>query len=215
MTSISSRRPIRIVLVDDHPVLRAGLANLLAIEAGLSVVAQAGSGEAAVRLCRQHEPDICLLDLSMPGIGGIEALERLRAAVPSCKVVVLTSSESAEHAERALAAGAHGYLTKTVSFPEIVATIREIHVGGTGSCKGVPRSAAAAVPLLSPREYSVLLLLRRGLSNPEIGRALGITERTVKWHVRAILEKTGATDRTGAVARAFDLGLLRAEHSGQ
>lgn len=216
MTSFTSRRPIRIVLVDDHPVLRAGLANLLAIEVGLEVVAQAGSGEAGLRLCRQHKPDVCLLDLSMPGIGGEEAIERLRSSVPSCRIVVLTSSEQEADAERALAAGAHGYLTKAVPFAEIAATIREVHAGGTGLCKGVSRGpAAVGSTTLSPREFSVLLLLRRGLSNPEIGRILGISERTAKWHVKAILEKLGVTDRTAAVARAFDLGLLRAETPGK
>ena len=210
--TLTSRRPIRLALVDDHPVLRAGLANLLSIEDGLTVVAQAGSGEAALRLCREHKPDVCLLDLSMPGIGGPRTLEGLREAVPSCRIVVLTSSESPDDAARVLAAGASGYLTKTVPFPEIVAAIREVHAGATGICKGVARAAPAAGPAgLSAREYSVLLLLRRGLSNPEIGRALGITERTVKWHVKAILDKVGEKDRTAAVAKAFDLGILRAE----
>lgn len=210
--TLTSRRSIRLVLIDDHPVLRAGLANLLSIEEGLTVVGQAGSGEAALRLCREQKPDVCLLDLSMPGIGGPRTLDRLREAMPSCRIVMLTSSESPADAERTLAAGANGYLTKSVPFPEIVAVIREVHAGATGICKGVSRTAPAAGPAaLSAREYSVLLFLRRGLSNPEIGRALGITERTVKWHVKAILEKFGETDRTAAVAKAFDLGILRAE----
>lgn len=210
-----NRQPIRLMLVDDHPVLRAGLANLLAIEEGLAVVAQAGSGEAAVELCRRHSPDVCLLDLSMPGIDGVETLDRLRGAGGATRIIVLTSSESPADAARALAAGAHGYLTKTVPFTEIVATIREVHRGGNGICKGVARAAASAgTASLSPREYSVLLLLRRGLSNPEIGRALGISERTAKWHVKAILDKLGETDRTAAVAKAFDLGILRVEGPG-
>lgn len=212
MTPIHSRQPIRLLLVDDHPVLRAGLANLIAIEPDLEVVAQAGSGEAALKLCRNHQPDVILLDLGMPGMGGAEAARRLCEQAPDCKVVVLTSSESAADADRALAAGAAAFLTKAVPFGEIVATIRAVHGGRTQICRGVSRLPAKANDaLLSPREYSVLLLLRRGLSNPEIGRALGITERTVKWHVKAILEKLGETDRTAAVARAFDLGLLRTE----
>lgn len=211
MTPLTKRPPIRLMLVDDHPVLRAGLANLLAIEDGLDVVAQAGSGEVAIRLCRQHAPDICLLDLSMPGIGGLETLRRLLEAA-ACRIIVLTSSESTSDATRALAAGAHAYLTKTVPFPQIVAAIREVHRGGSGICRGIARrTSLAAQPELSPREYSVLLLMRRGLSNPEIGRSLGISERTAKWHVRAILEKLGETDRTAAVAKAFDLGILRVE----
>jgi DNA-binding NarL/FixJ family response regulator len=216
MSPVSTSRPIRVMLVDDHPVLRAGLANLLAVEADLAVVAQAGSGEAALRLFQQHKPDVCLLDLSMPGMGGTEALTRMRKEHPTCRVIVLTSSETADAADRALAAGASGYLTKAVPFPEIVATIRDVHRGVSGIRRGVSLAAHAGDgQLLSPREYSVLLLLRRGFSNPEIGRSLGISERTVKWHVKSILEKLGETDRTGAVAKAFDLGILRAETPGR
>lgn len=215
MTAPSASSPIRLLLVDDHPVLRAGLANLLELEAGLTVVAQAGSGEAAISLCRQHAADVCLLDLSMPGIGGRETLARLRTAMPDCRVIVLTSSESPADAAAVLSAGAHGYVTKTVPFVEIVAAIRQVHNGGDRICRGVTPHPARSGPLpLSPREHSVLLLLRKGLSNPEIGRTLGITERTAKWHVKAILDKLGETDRTAAVAKAFDLGILRAESRG-
>lgn len=211
MTPSTQSPPIRLMLVDDHPVLRAGLATLLEVEGDLTVVAQAGSGEAAFQLCRQHNPDICLLDLSMPGIGGLETLRKLRAAA-TCRIIVLTSSESPAVASSALETGAHAFLTKAVPFADIVAVIREVYGGGKGICKGVTRAPVAdGKAQLSPREYSVLRLLRRGLSNPEIGRALGISERTAKWHVKAILEKLGATDRTAAVAKAFDLGLLRIE----
>lgn len=212
MTSLTSRRPIRLMLVDDHALLRAGLANLLAIERDLEVVAQAGSGEAAISLCRQHCPDVVLLDLNVLGIGGVEAIRQLQKAAPACRIIVLTSSESAADADCVMGAGASGYLTKVTPFQEIVEAIREVNRGATGLCKGVSCIPASnGGNLLSPREYSVLLLLRKGLSNPEIGRSLGITERTVKSHVAAILEKFGETDRTAAVAKAFDLGLLRAE----
>lgn len=203
---------IRLMLVDDHPVLRAGLSNLLALEPDISVVAQAGSGEAAVDLCVEQRPDVCLLDLSMPGLTGMNTLTQLRRAAPDCRIVVLTSTENAAVAARTLAAGAAGFLTKTVPYPEIVEAIRAVHAGATGIRKGVPAAAeaSAAGSPLSPRESEVLLLLRRGLSNPDIGRAIGVSERTAKWHVHAILEKLGARDRTEAVARAFDLGLLTA-----
>jgi DNA-binding NarL/FixJ family response regulator len=213
MSPFTTGPEIRLMLVDDHPVLRAGLVNLLEIEPGFKVVVQAGTGEAAVRLSREHKPDICLLDLNMPGLGGREALKRMRQEVPGCRIIVLTSSESAEEADLALAAGASGYLTKAVPFAEIVATIRDVHRGIERVCQGVSRTPGTTAGL-SPREYSVLLLLRKGLSNPQIGQALGITERTVKWHVKAIMEKLGETDRTAAVAKAFDLGLLRAEPPG-
>lgn len=199
------------MLVDDHPVLRAGLSNLLASEPDIAVVAQAGSGEAAVSLCAEQRPDICLLDLSMPGLTGMDTLNHLRRAVPECRVIVLTSTENAAVATRTLAAGAAGFLTKIVPYAEIVEAIRAVHDGATGILRGVPAEATApaAGSPLTPRESDVLHLLRRGLSNPDIGRTIGVTERTVKWHVHAILEKLGARDRTEAVARAFDLGLLQ------
>lgn len=197
------------MLVDDHPVLRAGLSNLLGLEADIIVVAQAGSGELAIRLCRECRPNICLLDLSMPGYTGHDTLQQLSEVAPGCRIVVLTSTESAAEADRALAAGAAAFVTKTVPFPEILRVIRDVHAGVVGIRRGV--SAAPVDPRasdLSPREVEVLNLLRLGLSNPVIGNALGVTERTVKWHVAGILEKLGARDRTEAVAKAFDLGLL-------
>ena len=208
--TLSVDRVIRLMLVDDHPVLRAGLSNLLGLEPDIAVVAQAGSGEAAVGLCAELAPDICLLDLSMPGLTGIDTLNHLLRKVPNCRVIVLTSTDDAAVATRTLAAGAAGFLTKTVPYADIVHVIRAVHAGSTGISKGVTKAAAspAAGSPLSPRESDVLQLLRRGLSNPDIGRAIGVTERTVKWHVHAILEKLGARDRTEAVARAFELGLF-------
>lgn len=211
-TAVSATGTIRLMLVDDHPVLRAGLSNLLGLEADITVVAQAGSGEAAIRLCGECQPNVCLLDLSMPGLTGMETLGRLREAVPDCRIVVLTSSESAAEATRALSAGAAGFVTKTVPYPEIVQSIRDVHAGAVGIRRGVPTPPVGSRTAgLSPREVEVLHLLRKGLSNPAIGKALGVTERTVKWHVAGILEKLGARDRTEAVARAFDLGLLQAD----
>ena len=203
---------VRLLIVDDHPVLRAGLANLLQLEADFEVVGQAGSGEAAIRLWERLRPDICLLDLSMPGVGGQESLRRILGIASTAKVLVLTSSESAADARLALQAGACGYLTKNVEHAEIVAAIREAHAGRREICRGVTTANDTSAPaMLSPREFDVLHLLRRGSSNQEIGRALGITERTVKAHVMAIMEKLGAPDRAGAVAKGFDLGILRAE----
>lgn len=206
------RSTVRLLIVDDHPVLRAGLANLLQLEADFDVVGQAGSGEAAVRLWERLRPDVCLLDLSMPGMGGLESLRRILAIATDARILVLTSSESAADARLALQAGACGYLTKNVEHAEIVSTIREAHAGGRGLCRGVPTRLDSPAPaMLSPRELDVLHLLRRGSSNLEIGGSLGITERTVKAHVMAIMEKLGAPDRAGAVAKGFDLGILRAD----
>ena len=204
-------KPIRLLIVDDHPVLRAGLANLLRLESDFEVVGQAGSGEAAVRLWESLRPDVCLLDLSMPGMGGLESLRRIIGIAANARILVLTSSESATDASSALQSGACGYLTKNVEHGEIVSTIRQAHAGTRGICRGVSAAITSSGPaFLSPRELDVLHLLRRGSSNLEIGRALGITERTVKAHVMAIMEKLDAPDRAGAVAKGFDLGILKA-----
>ena len=204
-------KPIRLLIVDDHPVLRAGLANLLRLESDFEVVGQAGSGEAAVRLWESLRPDVCLLDLSMPGMGGLESLRRIIGIAANARILVLTSSESATDASSALQSGACGYLTKNVEHGEIVSTIRQAHAGTRGICRGVSAAITSSGPaILSPRELDVLHLLRRGSSNLEIGRALGITERTVKAHVMGIMEKLNAPDRAGAVAKGFDLGILKA-----
>lgn len=203
---------IRVLLVDDHPVLRAGLSRLLSVEPNLTVVGHTGSGETAVQMWRQAAPNVCLLDWSMPGMSGRETLRRILGIAPDARVLVLTSSESADDAAAALQEGACGFITKNVAHEEIVAAIHEVHAGRIGIRKGVliaPSRSAEA--MLSNREIEVLNLLRAGLNNTEIGQRLGITQRTARFHVSAILEKLGVTDRTAAVAKAFDLGLLHAE----
>jgi len=208
--------PIRILLVDDHPVLRAGLSRLLSVEPDLVVVGHTGSGETALEMWPEQMPDICLLDWSMPGMSGLETLHRIRRLAPMARVIVLTSSESADDAATALHEGASGYITKNVDHEEIVSAIREVHAGRTSLRKGVAAAAPRLpVPLLSQREFEVLALLRSGLNNAEIGRRLGITQRTARFHVSTIFEKLGVSDRTAAVSRAFDLGLLRAVAQGQ
>lgn len=207
-------KPIRLLLVDDHPVLRAGLANLLRLEADVEVAGEAGSGESAVAMWRQCRPDVCLLDLSMPGIGGIETIRRIRDVAPSAVIVVLTSSESTDHAAQAMEAGASAFLTKNVAYPEIVAVIRRVHKGEQGIRKGVAEKSQAPSgkpQLLSARELEVLRLIRGGKSTAEISRALGIVDRTVKFHITSILDKLGAHDRTGAVIKGFELGLLQVD----
>lgn len=207
----STHPAIRVLLVDDHPVLRAGLANLLALEADLIVVGQAGSGEAAVGLWQSCRPDVCLLDLSMPGMGGLETLRRLRSLAPEAAILVLTSSESVTAAQVALEAGASGYLTKAVDHETIVTSIRQVHSGRRGVVAGIPKGCSPATLHVSPRELDVLHLLRKGRSNAEIAAALDIAERTVKFHVTSLMHKLDASDRAGVVARGFDLGILHAE----
>lgn len=207
-------RIIRLLLVDDHAVMRAGLANLLASAGDFQVVAQADDGRAAVRLWKEHRPDVCLLDLTMHGIDGVETLKLLREGDPRARVLMLTSSDSADDVARALAAGANGYVTKNVGHKELFAAIREVHAGGSPVSRDKivdanPRPSAASG--LTPREVEVLGLLREGFTNADIARLLGITTHTVKVHVAGIITKLGVSDRTQAVARAFDLGLLAAK----
>jgi DNA-binding NarL/FixJ family response regulator len=203
---------ISVLIVDDHPVFRAGLTNLLESQPDLRVVAAVGTSEAALSMWRQHAPHVVILDLSMPGTSGFEMLRRLREMSSSASVLVLTSSESADDAVRAARAGAAGFVTKNVDQEEIVAAIRCVHRGercfpewsrrNTSPSGGGPGG-------LSARELEVLGFLRHGHSNAAIGRILGITERTVKAHVAAILEKLNAADRAEAVAKGFDLGILK------
>lgn len=205
-------RKIRLLLVDDHPVMRAGLANLLGSEPDFSVVAQADDGEAAYSLWQQHQPDVTLLDLAMHGVDGIATLHRIRRASPLARVLVLTSAESQEDAQRSLDAGASGYVTKHVGHRELFEAIREVHRGGR-PIRGVVKTRAAAggaATLLTPRELEVVGLLREGFTNNEIAKLLGISTHTAKAHVAGVIEKLGVGDRTQAVARAFDLGLLKA-----
>lgn len=206
-------RRIRLLLVDDHPVMRAGLANLLASEKDFAVVGQADDGETAITLWKQLAPDVCLLDVTMYGLDGIETLRRLRTIDRDARVLMLTSSDSSADVARALTAGANGYLTKNVGHDDLFAAIREVHRGGTPVSRDKivdiqqPPPPAAAI---TPRETEVLGLLREGFSNAEIARLLGISAHTAKAHVAAIIEKLGVADRTQAVARGFDLGLLSA-----
>ena len=208
---------IRLLLVDDHPVMRAGLANLLASEPGFEVVGQATDGMKGVQLWQQLRPDVCLLDLTMQGIDGIDTLRQLLAAEPAARVIMLTSSEAPEDVAAALAAGALGYVTKNVEHEELVAAIRAAHASEQvissdmqAATSRLGRRTGQPTHRLSPREVEVLGLLREGFTNNEIGRLLGISARTAKAHVAAVIEKLEAVDRTQAVARAYDLGLLRA-----
>lgn len=209
---------IRLLLVDDHPVMRAGLANLLSTEPDFQVIAQADDGETAIRLWQEHTPDVCLLDMTMHGLDGVETLKRLRAIAPQARVLMLTSSDSAEDVARALAAGANGYLTKSVRHSELFTAIRQVHAGSRPVSEYAINDARpvrqVAGVSLTPREIEVVAFMREGFTNNEIGRLLGISTHTAKAHVAGVIEKLGAGDRTQAVARAFDLGLLSARRPG-
>lgn len=203
---------IRLMLVDDHAVMRAGLANLLGLEPGFSIVAQADDGESALTLWRQHRPDVVLLDVSLTGIDGIETLRRLKEAFPEARVLMLSSSEAQEDIRHALKAGAAGYITKNVRRAELVAAIRSVHTGGGAVSETASQRLATDGEhgQLSRREVEVLGLVRQGFTNDEIGKLLGISERTARAHVAAIMEKLDASDRAAAVARGFESGILKA-----
>jgi DNA-binding NarL/FixJ family response regulator len=211
---------IRLLLIDDHPVMRAGLANLLTSEPGFDIAGQANDGLQGVQLWRALQPDVCLLDITMQGIDGIETLRRIRAADPTARVVMLTSSEAPEDLAQAVAAGALGYVTKNVEHDELVQAIRSAHAGRQVISSDMQLVAAQRTDTgpspanrLTPREEEVLDLLREGFTNNEIGRLLGISTRTAKAHVAAVIEKLDVVDRTQAVARGYELGLLRTSAS--
>jgi len=208
---------IRIVVADDHPIVRAGIVSLLETAPGLDVVGEASDGAEAIELAAAERPDLVLMDLRMPGIDGATATARIVAAGLGTRVLVLTTYETDDHILAAIEAGASGYLLKAAPQAEILAGIRAVAAGETVlapsiAAKLVSRvradAASVAPPALSPREREVLGLVADGRSNPEIGRALHIGEATVKTHLLHVFEKLGVNDRTRAVTRAMELGLL-------
>lgn len=214
MTGRDDLRKIRVMVVDDHPVLRQGLSRLLRLESGLEVVGEASSGKQAIAEWTNCRPDVGLIDLIMPVMDGIETALRIRRLDPRARIVMLSSSESGMDAARAEQAGVAGYVTKQCEGHEITEAIRAVHSGLTHVRRGRLVGPSRASDLLSHRESQVLALLREGLSNAEIGSRLSISELTVKTHLRGLMAKLGVTDRTAVVARAFDVGLLKAGRPG-
>ncbi len=217
---------IKVLIVDDHHLFREGLARILSEAAGIELVAAAASGEEALQLARTHQPDLVLMDINMPGMGGLEAARRLRAAHPKLRLLMLTISEQEDDLFRAVRAGARGYLLKNVSSRELLEAIRRVHAGeavitpsmavklldefaATPPLPGAPEQETAANETLSERELDVLRLVARGLSNNEIGEALSISPHTVKAHLRSILDKLHLRGRVEAAAWAIRHGLLR------
>ncbi|HEY8823169.1 MAG TPA: response regulator transcription factor [Dermatophilaceae bacterium] len=198
-----------VLLVDDHPLVRAGLTSLISTTDDLEIVGDAESGEQAVSMTGDLQPDVVLMDLSMPGIGGVEATRQILARHPQVHVVVLTSFADQERVADALAAGAVGYLLKDCDARDVLAAIRS---AALGHAPLDPRVARALLPSASPslreslsaRELQVLRLVAQGMANKQIGRALGITERTVKVHVGHVFRRLGVTDRTSAAMWARD-----------
>lgn len=204
---------IRVLVADDHPVVRAGVVALLEAGVGIEVVAAVADGEAAVQHAVALRPDVVLMDLRMPGIGGVAATARITAEAPGTRVVVLTTYESDDAILEAIAAGARGYLLKAAPEDELLAGIRSVAAGATVLAPDIAAALARGVqreraPRLSPREAEVLALVAAGESNPGIARRLHLGEATVKTHLLHVFEKLEVADRTRAVTRAMELGLL-------
>jgi DNA-binding NarL/FixJ family response regulator len=209
--------PIRIVVADDHPIVRAGIVGLLETAPGIEVVGEAADGAEAVALAASEHPDLVLMDLRMPGVDGASATASIVASGGGTRVLVLTTYETDDHILAAIEAGASGYLLKAAPQAEILAGIHAVAAGETVlapsiAAKLVSRvradAASVAPPALSPREREVLVLVAEGRSNPEIAKRLYIGEATVKTHLLHAFEKLGVNDRTRAVTRAMELGLI-------
>jgi two-component system NarL family response regulator len=202
---------IRVMIADDHAIVREGLASLLASRPEIDVVGEAQDGEAALTLHRRLAPDVTLMDLRMPGLGGAAVIRALRRDNPRARFIVLTTYDTDEEIYQALEAGAQGYLLKGVPVAELVEAIRTVHAGGRRIPGEIAERALsrALEPALTARETEILALMARGQSNTEIAGALGISERTVKNHVASIFGKLGVSDRTRAVLVALQRGLVK------
>ncbi len=215
MSAAPGPAPVRLLVVDDHPVVCAGLVALLEAEADLVVVAQADDGAGVVALVAEHRPHVVLMDLRMPVVDGVAATTALRAAHPGVQVLVLTTYDSDHDILRAVEAGATGYLLKDTPRAELVAAVRRAARGETVlaapvAARLVTRLRAPAPERLTAREGEVLALVGEGLSNAAVGRALSIGEATVKSHLLRVFAKLGVDDRTAAVTRAMAQGLIPA-----
>jgi DNA-binding NarL/FixJ family response regulator len=202
---------IRVLSVDDHPLLRQGIGALVSAQPDMLMVGQAATGEEGLREFREHRPDVTLLDLRLPDISGVEVLRAIRAEAPEARVVILTTFEGDVEIQRALEAGARGYLLKTMPPGELVEGIRQVHAGK----KRIPPAVAAQLAehvsdeALTPREIEVLRHIAQGNRNKDIGERLFISEETVKVHVKHVMDKLGASDRTEAVAIAIRRGIIQ------
>lgn len=210
--------PIRVLVADDHPIVRAGIAGLIDDEAEFELLGEAGDGEEAVKMSAALSPDVVLMDLRMPKLDGAAATEKILSAGTARAVLVLTTYESDDVILSAIETGASGYLLKDARAEEIVHAVRLVAAGEVALAPSVAarlvahtrgeRAATSTVPELSPREREVLAFVAEGLSNPRIAERLFLGEATVKTHLRKAFEKLGVRDRTSAVLRAMELGIL-------
>jgi DNA-binding NarL/FixJ family response regulator len=204
---------IRVLLVDDHALLRTGVANIINQEGDLRVVAEAGNGLEAIAAYERYRPDVTLLDLRMPIMEGVEAVRRIRELDPHARVIVLTTYDTDDEIARALKAGAKAYVLKDISADDLIGCIRDVLAGKTYLAPAAAAKLAEGVTRvhLTPRELASMRLMADGKANKEIANELGISERTVKTHLGHLFEKLGVTSRTEAIKVAMRRGLVRLE----
>jgi len=204
---------IRLLVVDDHFFVRMGLTGSLNAEQDIRVVAEADNGTQAVKMFREHKPDVVIMDGRLPGMSGVETLTALRREFPNARVLMLSVDEGEEDVYRAMQAGAAGYLPKSSQLQELLRAIRTIHAGH----QFLPPALAtrlkerASGATLTEREREVLELVSKGLSNREVGKTIGCSETTAKWHLKNIMQKLEVTDRTEATRVAVERGILHVE----
>lgn len=203
--------PIRVLIAEDHLIARVGVSTIVDTQTDMRVVAEAATGAEAVRLYEQHRPDVTLMDIRMPVMGGIEAMRTIRERAPQARFVALSTYSGDEEIRRALQAGASAYLTKDVLDDELVKTIRLVHAGRAYLPPAVAATLAAHAtrPELTARELDVLALIVRGMGNKQIAGELKIAEYTVKNHVKNVLSKLGVEDRTQAATSALQRGIIQ------
>jgi len=204
---------IRVLIVEDHNVVRQGLVALLNVVEGLTVVGEAADGLDAIDQYRKHQPDVTLMDLRLPRMGGVEAIHRIRSEAPQARIIVLTTYDGDEDIYRALKAGARAYLLKGMTSEDLVTTIRAVHAGKSHIPAAIAEKLAERMGTedLTPREFDVLKEIVNGKSNKEIATELNVSEATVKTHINSLLGKLGVTDRTQAATAAIQRGIVPLE----
>ena len=210
---MAAQESIRVLVVEDHHVVRQGLVALLNVVDGIEVVGEAADGVEAIAQFRKHQPNVTLIDLRMPRLSGVEVIQRIRMETPQARFIVLTTYDGDEDIFRALQAGARAYLLKGMTTEDLVATIRAVHAGKSHIPPAIAQRLAERVGTeeLTPREFDVLEQIVHGRSNKEIASALDISEATVKTHINSLLGKLGVTDRTQAATAAIQRGIVPLE----